>query len=562
MTVPEFLFSVGVYYKTVKRPSGSQAIYPCPNCGSKDKFSVNLDTGAYSCLRLNDCGIKGSFRELQQMYGKEPKVLQSYADKLYSTPKTYTKPSVKLSTLTDEAVRYLNKRGISAETAEHFKLGVKSGTKFNWLSFPYYKNNELVAVKYRSLVGKEFLKEKNCISVLWNQDNIEGEQLIIQEGELEPISLYELMGIDSVSIPSGVSDLTWIENDWEFLERFNDIVLMLDSDEAGQGMATKLIERLGKWRCRNVILPYKDMNECLVNGLSKYDIQNLIDNAVNYGMAELKNPSDFAEEIIERKNNPELMLGKPTSNYLLDNLLGGWRNNELTIWSGYNNSGKSTMLSQEICHWLKSGEKVCIGSFEMPPRRYLWWMLQQYLKQSESNITDSIARETLKSLSGRLFIIDICDNIDKTLLLDVMNYAFRKYGVNIYVVDSMMKVNLTTNSAMILGEQKKFVSELKDFANKNGSHIHLVAHPRKGANDNDVAGKMDVAGSADITNLADNVIVVQRIYEKTVGCDAILHLKKNREKGDIGEIKFAFNPVTRIYTLEDAIAKQIREVDF
>src|SRR5580704_15221133 len=73
----------------------------------------------------------------------------------------------------------------------------------------------------------------------------------------------------------------------------------MDSDEAGQEAAKEIIERLGAHRCRLVSLPMKDANECLVNGLTKADIQYYLNDAQVLDPAELKRHSDFTDEAYE-----------------------------------------------------------------------------------------------------------------------------------------------------------------------------------------------------------------------------------------------------------------------
>lgn len=56
--------------------------------------------------------------------------------------------------------------------------------------------------------------------------------------------------------------------------------------------------------------------------------------------------------------------------------------------------------------------------------------------------------------------------------------------------------------------QKEAMRKMCDFARRNGCHLHLVAHPRKGADESKGPGKLDVAGSSKITDGADNVFTV------------------------------------------------------
>jgi len=541
MTVRYYLNSKGFQYAESSNASGSQAKMPCPSCGDKSSFAISLDNGAYQCFRLNKCGIKGSFTEFQNMLGDKPIFLDS--DKFIKLTKRYKLPGEEAEPVNSKIKDYLQKRGISAITVDRFDVGYLGDS----MVFQYKKNKKLVNHKYRSLTEKKFWKEKDCMSVLWNQDNIKPDKLIITEGEIDAMSLAEY-GINAVSLPSGANDLTWIENDWDYLEAFKTIYLVFDNDAAGQKAVSDVVNRLGIWKCKNVILPYKDANECLVKKVTKGEIAECFKKAITYDLSELKTCINFTDEIIDYKNNPSKLMGVTASHYELTKIIQGWRNEEVSIWTGQNSSGKSTFLSQEILHLIEEGKKVCVGSFEMPPRKYLWWLLKQYNQTDFMN--DDIVEKSLDELSLQLYVVDILGVIKKDKLLEIMEFAFRKYGVDVFVIDSLMKVDLSSNSNEVLGEQKKFVSGLKDFASEYKSHIHLVAHPRKSNSDDDQVGKTDVAGSGDITNLADNVFVLHRfsdeikqvrLKQSKKDYDAMLIVKKNREHGTTGIVGYQFN---------------------
>ena len=92
MTVSEYLYKKGYDYRVTSRPSGSNAVFNCPKCGDTEKkFAINLETGAFNCLRTNNCGWKGSFYEFQLWHNDQPKKLITDTD--FKKPiKTYIKP--------------------------------------------------------------------------------------------------------------------------------------------------------------------------------------------------------------------------------------------------------------------------------------------------------------------------------------------------------------------------------------------------------------------------------------------------------------------------------------
>ena len=533
MNVLEYIQSKNYNY----RLKGNEAIFNCPFCGdTENKFAINIITGAYNCLHSNRCGVAGkSIESLKYKLGDIVKRDYSsnfqYEKKVYDTPKTDIKPA------DQRLYQFFNNRGISKTTVDVF--GVRSFN--NEIAFPYYKDGKRVAIKYRGLNEKRFRDEKNCMPVLYGQDLIDTSYLIICEGQIDAMSAYEY-NIKAVSVPSGVNNMKWIENDWDFINKFEIIYIMMDNDHAGQSSVEKLVSRLGRYRCKNVVLPEKDLNECLIKKYSQNDIEEIIfDKSIDFDMKEIKCPTQYIDELSFYMENPELTYGLKTNLEKLTDILKGWRKKEVTVWTGRNGSGKSTFLNQEIIHLIDSGSICCIGSFELPPIIYLAWLMRQHYRKQ--NVSRQEIEKGLKHYAGRLLIFDIVGEINKTNLFELMEFASMKYGVDHFVIDSLMKIHLGVAENKIYGEQKKVVSDLSDFSKKYDCHIHLVAHPRKSTSDENIPDKGDIAGSGDITNLADNVIVIHRVSDEQKekflrdnkeAYDTWLKVLKNRAHGEEG----------------------------
>ena len=151
--------------------------------------------------------------------------------------------------------------------------------------------------------------------------------------------------------------------------------------------------------------------------------------------------------------------------------------------------------------------------------------------------------------------MNVCGEIDSRELLNIFEYAHRKYNVDQFFIDSLMRVGFPGQRELY--EHKQFCSDLVSFAKQYHSHVHLVAHPRKVAKDQDRPGKVDISGTFNISNLAHNVLVLWRpnddareIFKKKGKKlnDCYLHVKKNREWGDEGRIAFDFDSETKIFT--------------
>lgn len=542
MKIRQYLIEKGFEFKEVNRPSGVNAIMICPFCRGGDKgektFAINLETGAWNCLRLNNCGLSGSFYNLQRKLGDQPIFLKT---NMQNKPKLYSRPKPEALPINQKSLQYLKKRGFTEDIIKQFKIFIG---KYGEIGLPFYKNKTLVNVKYRT-IDKKFSQEKNAEPCLFNRDNITGKTLIITEGEFDCMALVQYGFKSVVSLPSGTNDHRWIENEWKFLEQFKTIYLCMDDDEAGHGAVNILVTRLGNWRCKSVVFTHKDALECLQSKTPESTMQNCFNDAIEFPPTSLEPASNFYEEVVDLFVNPDKLNGINTGFPGLNYFLKGWRKGELTIWTGQNGSGKTTILNQ-ICLFLNSKKiKTCIASLELRPARYLRWAVCQALGKNNPNPNEINA--VFEWLYEKMYILNVSEDIEQDQIFDVFEYAARRYGIEHFVIDSLMKVKLPMQDEY--AAQKEFVSRLSSFVKKHQVHCHLVAHPRKTASDRDKPDKVDVKGSGDITNLADNVLSIWKPEDdgsrNSLDPDAILYVKKNREFGELGGIKLFFDKRTK-----------------
>jgi twinkle protein len=182
---------------------------------------------------------------------------------------------------------------------------------------------------------------------------------------------------------------------------------------------------------------------------------------------------------------------------------------EVSLWTGINGHGKSLLLNQVAISAMTQGERVCISSFEMHPRKTLYRMVRQTICKELPEKGEIAA--TLDWLDGKLWIFDLVGTVRVERLLEVFRYAYRRYGIQQFVIDSLLKCGIASDDYK---GQKEFLNILNEFVNENNSHVHLVAHARKGENELTPPGKMDVKGSGDITDLASNIWSVWRNRNK------------------------------------------------
>jgi len=559
MKVIEYLNLKSFEYETRDRPSGQNYIMVCPFCdGGKEKeksFAINANSGLWNCLRLNNCGKSGTFFQLQEQLGDKPNPIDPFIKKQEKN-KEYVVPKVIKLPLSKTSIEYLIEiRKLTEDTANKFKLFEDLKGR---ICFPYYKNNIIVNIKARSKYIKKDMKQRSKAEpTLFNRDNVKinadknNNLLIIVEGEYDCMALTQY-GVENVtSVPNGVLDLRWIENEWDFLEKFNEIYLIMDNDVAGQNAIKPLVNRLGIWRCKSVRLPYKDANECLINNVSNEEIAHCFENAEEFAPNEIKSAGEYCKEVIDIFKNPDKYKGWDTGFPELTKIIKGFRKGEVTEWSGQGHSGKSTILNQAILYSGSIGIKCCIASLELRPARYLKWAIEQTLGKNDPTEDEII--KCFEWIDSWLYILNIEGTTYGNKIFELFEYTARKYGTEIFVIDSLMKIRLKGQDNSI--SKIQFIDDLTVFAKKFDVHCHLVAHSRKQEGDQSKPDKSAVKGEVEITDLVDNVFIMWRNpdrgksdLEDNERYDALLIIVKNREFGDIGIVKLYFDPKSRRFS--------------
>lgn len=522
----------------------------CPFCRggehkNKETFAINTSKLTYNCKRGN-CGKQGTFRQLCKEFNEEidPDLMPTER-----TQKIYIKPTAKMVDVDSVIVKYFEKRGICRAVVEC--RGVKAHEDGHIL-FPYYENKELVLLKYKALNpmpgSAKAWRDSGGKPVFWGMDDCDPTNnlpLVITEGEPDAMSLDQAGIKNVVSIPSGTLDLNCITECWDWLDKFNKIILWFDNDKAGKDAIKSFSMKIGEWRCLVVNTKYKDANEMLMAEGAEALVK-AVDNAEPMPMAGVIRVSDVETMDLSK------ILAARSGNRDLDRVLGGFRMKEVTVWSGVNSSGKSTFLSQVLVESIDQGFPVCAFSGELPPGLFRYWIdLQaagtmrlssrrnELLEAPEYYVSKDVADKIRAWYREYLFLYDTSEGLDGKDILDKFSMAARRYGCKVFLIDNLMTTSHNGSDKDFYRQQSKFVGDVLLFAKKYDVHVHLVAHPKKTTG---TLTKQDISGSGDITNRADNVITVARVDE-TMDCHAVISVLKSRILGKhCSDIRMIFQP--------------------
>ncbi|WP_069998242.1 toprim domain-containing protein [Cellulosilyticum sp. I15G10I2] len=434
--------------------------------------------------------------------------------------KPKSKP-IKHKAIQDEVVnKYIESRKISLKTAAYVGLKEEKGN----VVFEYRNAaGDHISNKYRvaKKVSKDDLKTwfqsgTNC-NTLYNMDKVDiTKPLVICEGEFDCLSLIEAGYKNAVSIPTGATSEEWISVNYEWLEQFKEIILFFDNDTAGKDGARKAANRLSNDIVKIVYTKKaKDINEILYK-FGKNAVINEIYKASEIeidGVITMDKIEDF--NVYEAEKIQSGIKG-------IDSGILGFIMGSLNIITGYNGNGKSTAINQMcIAESISQGYRTFVFSPELTTSNFRYWLYttiadKEDFEEHTTKVSNKkyykvkkyAAEKITLWLKDKLYLYDKNDCSSKSLL-KTMDILAKRKGVKVFVIDGLMKVELEESYKNEFSAQKRFVNDLKNFANKYQAIVHLVAHPRK-PNDRQKLTKFDVSGSGDITNLCDYCIGVHR----------------------------------------------------
>lgn len=530
----------------------------CPYCRGdgrdKDTFSINLKTGTFHCFR-SSCGKSGHFVEMARDFDYPLDFGEDGSRK-------YTPLPQKAIEVRMPAVDFMQSRGISEEVTRRYKI-TTSKRDSHILAFPFYDENGILQyIKYRRTdfdkavhKNKEWA-EKDAKPILFGMEQcVDFRRLIITEGQIDSLSVAEAGFDNAVSVPNGCMGFTWVENVWDWIVRFEEVVVFGDHEKGKITLLDTLQKRLPntvKAVCPEDYLGEKDANDIL-RRYGKGAIVKAVESAQVTPVSRVKELADV--QSVDLYSLPRIR----TNIAEIDKVIGGLFFGQLVLLTGKRGEGKSTFMSQLIAETLEQRYSVFAYSGELADYHFKRWLDYQLagptnivtnvgpLGEETYLITNPVQAKINEWYRGRAYIYDngaVDDEMEA--LTDTIERVVRQYGVKLVCIDNLMTAMDVDVSDNLYQAQSAFVRRLKNIAVKYDVAVLLVAHPRKSkeAFDND-----DVAGSSDITNRVDTVMVYSRNPDHKENtpeeCDSLLRVTKNRLFGRLTPYN---NPVQLWYS--------------
>lgn len=505
---------------------------PCDACGSRDNVK-RYEDGYAKCF-----GMKCDWYEMPDGAGGHGVVQPSGID--MGPP------------LLPFEYEALPKWGISEDTCRAWGYGVGEDELGRYhVANEFDAHGRIVSQKVRR-AGKNFRRTGNredLGALLFGARARDSHRrIILTEGEKDTLATAQAFDLKwpVASVPNGAtSALGELQEYVEWLDTFEEIVLLFDNDEAGQSAAVEVAEQLAVTPGKVLIgrvAGYKDAAEALIDGNPRAILEGVWNAKLHTpgGVVQLADIWDLVTE--------EPPMGEPYPWAELSLFLHGMRKQELVTWCAGSGVGKSAFVKEVAYQLAAGGAKVGCVFLEEGLRRTALDLLSLDLDRrlADPEIFAAVEKEELRMaferLSDKILLYDHFGSMDDGALLAKLRWMAAAGKCEWIVLDH---VSIVVSGQATEGDERKridkLMTDLRSFVQKSGVGLHLVSHLRRqGKNPHEEGGRVhlgDLRGSQAIAQLSDIVIGVERDqqhddeFERNV---STLRVLKNRAYGDTG----------------------------
>ena len=494
---------------------------PCEQCGSRDNAALYSD-GHLHCF---GCGH----------YTPPP----AEGDAVETTTPTPTNHQ-----LLDGTPRAIPARGLSEEDCRKFGYMVGQKANGEQVQIAQYRdaNGRVIAQKLRGK-DKAFQMVGDAKNVtlfgshLWSS----GKKVCLTEGEIDAISLSKCWNHQyaCVSLPSGAqSAVKAVKANFDYLNSFDEVIICMDMDEAGQKAAQDIAEVLPPGRAKIARLPTKDANEALTSGKTA-ELMAAVYQAAPFRPDGIKAAGDYREVI--SVDETASAISWPFS--ALDSMLMGMRRRELITLAAGSGCGKTTFIKEIAYHLMMSGERVGLICLEEAPKRTLLGLtgihLNKNLLVDRSQATDDEVLEGFDDLfTDRTCVLyDSFGTNSPEIIAQRIEYMARSLDVSWVILD-----HVTMLTASMVDERReldKCVTAFRSLVESNNIGMIMVSHLTRpggrGHEDGAAVSLSQLRSSHSLAQLADAAIGLQKDPEDPDSDVRFVRVLKNRFSGAIGD---------------------------
>ena len=509
----------------------------CPDCSSSDAYTTyHVDGHSYCFSCETFTPYSGEYKEMETQ--KVVEIINNSSSTLKSSG----------------IIDAISERRIAKETARVYNTQIKkTGSMTTHHIYQYFDNNNVhVANKIREVQGKKFWSEGNLVgSGLFGQNIFgkAGKYITVCEGEIDAMSAYELLGSKwpVVSIKNGAaSAFQNCRDSFEYLNKFEKVVLCFDNDKPGKEASLKVAELFEPNKCLIMNMELKDANEYLkTNQREKFN--STWWNSKTFTPAGIVNLAELGETLYDEKFCETVLY--PWSD--LNDKTYGIRTGELVTFTSGAGMGKSSII-RELMHHIMKNTKDNIGVLAMEEniRNTAFNIMsveaneRLYIKE----IRDRFDRKQLQEWqdktigSGRFFAFDHFGSMSNDEILSRIRFMAKALDCKWIVLDHL---SILVSGQEDTDERKSIdilMTKLRSLVEGTNIGLLLVSHLRRPSGDRGHEDGKEVSlshlrGSASIAHLSDSVIALERNQQADDPVEAnttTLRILKNRYTGETG----------------------------
>lgn len=296
------------------------------------------------------------------------------------------------------SVKGRNSRYIRDDTYAIYGVRFETDTETGEINKHYYpitENYEASGYKIRVLpkdftsVGK-FGKQSDLFGQ-WKFKKSNAKTLVITAGEVDCMSAYQMLedyrhsrksDFEPTPVVSGVigepSSHVQLQKHYEWLDRFEKIVVCYDQDEAGRLALKDVVKVLPKGKMFVMDLPLKDSNKMLEEGRQKTWIDAFF-KARPYTPDGIITSLDLKDKIRELAAIPKIPL-PPFMHKLQSMMAGGIPLGRIINIGSSSGAGKSSIVDECVYYWIfNSPHKIGVVTLESEGGEYGTKLLSRHL---------------------------------------------------------------------------------------------------------------------------------------------------------------------------------------
>ena len=508
---------------------------PCPFCTSSDAFAVYSDGSGY-------CFSCGQHRRAE---GNKDLLLHQTPRRTSKMRESQTREVKRISY--DGEFARISSRNITEDTCR--KFNVRIDPTRNVIKFPYYSaTGSIVAYKEKTQKKSFSWKGKNEDHRLFGQHLFgSGKTIVVVEGELDALATFQarpnwaVVSVDCGAKAAKKSLLSQLD----YLLGFEEIVLMFDTDEAGNQATAECITLFPPERVFIAALgTYKDACEALIAKDSEA-IRQAIWNKKSYSPKSIIDGRELYDLVTKPLHGKDADYPYKAVN----EMTSGLRFGELVCLTSGSGVGKSTICGEISQALVDQNFKIGYIALEESVQRTAL-RLMSVVANKPLHLNNEIPEKELKKAfdasigSEQVFLRDGFGSVDPTSILNDMRYLVNQ-GVQWIILDHLsilLSANEADNERQLID---RTMTQLRCFVEETNVGMILVSHLRriqsdKGHEDGATLSLSHLRGSGSIAQLSDICLGVIRSVSSGDNTSKVVCLKNrfNGQTGDCGNLIF------------------------